>query len=536
MQKWLLLLTVALCLLTTTGRNVFKSGRTSKDPPCPSFPKPPTCEMDGFHSNSDLQMLFARLASENPDLCEVTSIGKSKKGIDMPVLRITGPELKNDVKPKVKLVGNMHGDEVVGRELIIEFALHIIQNYPTDQRIKNLIDRLEIFLAPTLNPDGFAACTRRNSQAIDMNRDFPDRLRPKETHSKAHETRIIMAWIKSTNFALSGNFHGGEIVVNYPYDAGNKKGGRYSADTDIFRAVSLDYASHNLPMRDTKDFAQGITNGADWYPVYGGMQDWNYEVAGCMEVTLEVSCDKWPAFSTMQAYWEENLESFLSFHEFSLNGVRGRVLDAVTLEPLRANITVDDRPFKVFSGTDGDFTRILLPRAETYEVHVACESYIQQNMTVQLSEEEPGVFVEIFLKKETPPGSPTSSPPTSPSPPPPSPPPTPTPPLPMPTPTPTPTPPSPSTKEPTSPTKPGATVIQSSPVPPPVSPPPPSPFTRPSPPRPTKSLVPLQVPPSFEPGSSIPDPLYISLIVFGVLVLMFYLRRRKGRALVSLSK
>lgn len=30
------------------------------------------------------------------------------------------------------------------------------------------------------------------------------------------------------------------------------------------------------------------------YPIYGGMQDWNYIHAGCFELTLEVSDDKWP--------------------------------------------------------------------------------------------------------------------------------------------------------------------------------------------------------------------------------------------------
>ena len=40
------------------------------------------------------------------------------------------------------------------------------------------------------------------------------------------------------------------------------------------------YARSNPEMRDSLEFPGGITNGAHWYPLWGGMQDWNYIMAG----------------------------------------------------------------------------------------------------------------------------------------------------------------------------------------------------------------------------------------------------------------
>ena len=71
--------------------------------------------------------------------------------------------------------------------------------------------------------------------------------------------------------------------------------------------------SDGMPCRDTsgkpkpgKQFADGITNGAAWYPTSGGMQDYNYVYHGTMEVTLEVSCCKHPPVTELKKHWHDN--------------------------------------------------------------------------------------------------------------------------------------------------------------------------------------------------------------------------------------
>lgn len=55
-----------------------------------------------------------------------------------------------------------------------------------------------------------------------------------------------------------------------------------SPDDETFIAVSKKYAHAHRKMWASKEFPDGITNGAAWYPLYGGQQDWDYIHTGRM--------------------------------------------------------------------------------------------------------------------------------------------------------------------------------------------------------------------------------------------------------------
>lgn len=69
------------------------------------------------------------------------------------------------------------------------------------------------------------------------------------------------------------------------------------------------------PGYPSEKFPNGIVNGAVWYVVPGGMQDYNYIHTNCLEITLEVGCFKFPFEKELPTYWMDNRESLLQFME-----------------------------------------------------------------------------------------------------------------------------------------------------------------------------------------------------------------------------
>lgn len=122
----------------------------------------------------------------------------------------------------------MHGNEVVGRELLLLLAKYLCENYKLNERITKLINSTRIHLLPSMNPDGYEMSTegdekgvigRGNANNIDLNRNFPDQYGSNRLNEiQQPETQAVMDWTQSIPFVLSANLHGGALVANYPFD------------------------------------------------------------------------------------------------------------------------------------------------------------------------------------------------------------------------------------------------------------------------------------------------------------------------------
>ena len=112
-----------------------------------------------YHNYTQLRELFRSLESSYSSLAKLHSIGQSVQQRELYVLQVTANVGKERAigRPMFKWVGNMHGDEAVGRQMTIFMAEYLVTRYGHDERITRLLNTTEIWLMPSLNPDGFAA-------------------------------------------------------------------------------------------------------------------------------------------------------------------------------------------------------------------------------------------------------------------------------------------------------------------------------------------------------------------------------------------
>lgn len=342
----------------------------------------------GYHTFFELTQELSDVVAAYPDLCQLHNIGNSYQGKALWFMKISDNVNVEEDEPEFKYISSMHGDEVVGMELCLELIHLLTDQYGVDPQITHLVNNVEIWIMPLMNPDGYTEGNRYNGQGLDLNRDFPDRVMdPNNTWvGRATETQHVMKWGFTHSPVLSGNFHGGALVVNYPYDSDPNPYANYSAAPDdaLIIEQSLTYSKLNGPMYNSSSFNQGITNGVAWYLIYGGMQDWNYVWMGCNDVTIEVSNNKWPSYNQIPGFWNDNRESMLAYMEECLKGVRGVVTNSVTGEPLNATVRIIGIDHDVFTDPDvGDYHRMLLPG--TYTVRVSAEGFLREDV--------PGVVV-----------------------------------------------------------------------------------------------------------------------------------------------
>lgn len=412
------------------------------------------------HDNVEMAYVMEEVHMRCPNITRVYQLSEtSVNNVPLYVIEFSDkPGHHQSYKPEVKYVANIHGNEVLGRELLLGLAHYLCEAYRANNpSVRTLIHNTRIHLLPSMNPDGWQLATdtgakdyligRNNNNSVDLNRNFPDldaitfEFERQGINHNNHllkdltrltaplepETRAVMRWIMMTPFVLSAAMHGGDLVANYPYDESRSGApvSEYSAspDDDTFRELALAYASAHADMSSrtrvgchttnaadsaTYNFGKqgGVTNGAAWYSLKGGMQDFNYLATNAFEITLELGCEKYPPASNLEKEWERNKDALIAYLWKAHTGVKGVVTDGTELlqNTVISVINITGSFPKhirhdVTSGIYGNYYRLLTPG--DYEITASHPGYFPVSKVVNVPTSQTHAVVLNFILEPT---------------------------------------------------------------------------------------------------------------------------------------
>ncbi len=278
-----------------------------------------------------------------PEITAIETFGESTGGYPLYAFVISAdPGNKLQQVPRVRLTGEIHGDEYISEFILTRLISELTETYTEDSRIKELVDSRRIVIIPQLNPDGFMSRTRYNGRGVDLNRNFSVEWSWVEYRSgnsplSENESRYFAEYSWDGMFHLSATYHSGAVVVNLPFDYGSAT--RYfpymvPAEYDLAEYAGNLYASAGfnqtpgtLSVYDdgVEYVSNSVINGGDWYRITGSLQDWSYKAQGCLDITVEVARISPTSTEGAEQVFQYNYESMLQFIEFAGSGVEGLV-------------------------------------------------------------------------------------------------------------------------------------------------------------------------------------------------------------------
>ncbi len=260
-----------------------------------------------------------------PELVSLRKFGESVEGRPLYVLGIKAT--KEDL-PKVLVTAGIHACEYIGVSVALAFARHILEQ-AEEPELRGLLEKVEIDIAPLLNPDGYARVwenkgrggkigTRKNARGVDLNRNFPvvpgaKSYHPLSGNRRPHssyymgpeplsepESRAVAKLVGSDGYFLAFNLHSVAGKVLYPFAYTRKP----APDKELFEQIARAFSQNQL------HYHYRVQQSARWYPTKGDLDDYLYLWFGIASFTIEVSTPSSNLFdrglSSLRIFWIAN--------------------------------------------------------------------------------------------------------------------------------------------------------------------------------------------------------------------------------------
>jgi hypothetical protein len=321
-----------------------------------------------YHTYEEVYAVLDSFVTQYPTICRLDTIGHSVQNRPIWAMRVTDYPDSEEYEPEIRLAGNMHGDEHIGTEVTLYFLRFMLENYISNAIVQDLIDNHELWILPTINPDGKVANTRRNANYVDLNRDygyFWDGWGGSPAPLSQIENKVMRQHLLENNISLEYNYHSAAQYVNYPWDYHN---------------VDPPDSQHIIALSEIYEDSTGLVaiNGFDWYQVTGCLQDYTIGTNGALAWTIETL--EPPNSAQIDQICYENRDALLEVCRRAGWGMQGIVKDSVTNEPVYARVECTN-PERIDIYNDpvlGDFHKMIEPG--TYDIRVSANGYAPRSV------------------------------------------------------------------------------------------------------------------------------------------------------------
>jgi carboxypeptidase T len=264
---------------------------------------------EGYHTYAEMVTDLQQLAAAHPSTVHPISLGQSYEGRDLIGVRIADDATDNLSEPGVLFVGQHHAREHLTPEVVLSLAHQFAES--SKVTIGNLVHTRQIYIFPSLNPDGaeydiaggsyhFWRKNRQPYQGIygtDNNRNYSynwgccggssgdpnsEVFRGPSAFSTPEDQHLRDFVIAHPNVMTAISYHTYSALVLYPY------GYTYEDEPpDMTHTDHLTFMAMGAEMSRTTGYP--AVQSSDLYITDGDFDDWMYGEMHRYPVTIEMS-------------------------------------------------------------------------------------------------------------------------------------------------------------------------------------------------------------------------------------------------------
>ncbi|NOZ55341.1 MAG: zinc carboxypeptidase, partial [Calditrichaeota bacterium] len=290
---------------------------------------------DHFHNYERCKQELEWAETNYPDLAKVYDIGdgwEKTQGIadrDILAIKISDNVAEQEDEPEVLILSNHHAREIITPEIAVYMVHYLLENYGKDPYVTYLVDHRQIWIIPTMNPDGLDYVftqdrwwrkNRRDngdgSFGVDLNRNYAYKWGYNDVGSSPDpssniyrgtgpfsepETQAIRDLCIAHHFKIILSYHSYSQLYLYPWGYVAKN----TPDNYVFVALGDSMAHYN-------GYVPGNVASGAIYLTNGDSDDWFYgeqEVKNkIFGLTVEVGTSFFPDTTEIMPQILENLQ------------------------------------------------------------------------------------------------------------------------------------------------------------------------------------------------------------------------------------